>query len=91
MPIFELLTADPGIRHLINETANSSVLRKYAVENGLVTLRQAGWQRVITRDTTLEEIIRVCASDLGHASPELPGPSGMSSDSTEGFVGVPDA
>jgi type II secretory ATPase GspE/PulE/Tfp pilus assembly ATPase PilB-like protein len=35
-----------------------------AVEEGMIPLRQYGWNKVIAGLTTVEEVVRVTASDL---------------------------
>jgi general secretion pathway protein E/type IV pilus assembly protein PilB len=58
--IFELLTANSRIRRLCIDQAPASVIRDAAVEQGMQTLRQMGWQRVLAGETSLEELVRVC-------------------------------
>ena len=58
--IFELLTANSRIRRLCIDQAPASLIRDAAVEQGMQTLRQMGWQRVLAGETSLEELVRVC-------------------------------
>lgn len=61
--IFELLTADRTIRQLCTKQAPSSELRSHALQSGMKSLRQSGWQRVIDGQTSVDEVLRVCSSN----------------------------
>ncbi|MFT5095308.1 MAG: type II secretory ATPase GspE/PulE/Tfp pilus assembly ATPase PilB-like protein, partial [Porticoccaceae bacterium] len=39
-------------------------IRDYARSKGLVTLRQSGWERVIAGQTSVDEVLRVCANEV---------------------------
>ncbi|MFM7037645.1 MAG: GspE/PulE family protein [Planctomycetaceae bacterium] len=58
--IFELLLTGPRTRTLCMERADASAIRDDAVRQGMQTLRQNGWQRVLAGQTSLDELIRVC-------------------------------
>jgi len=62
--IFELLRADDGIRDLCIERASSTHIRRRALENGMVTLRQSGWMKVLDGTTSVDEVLRVTKGDL---------------------------
>ena len=47
------------IRRLKVSNADASQLRKAAIHNGMVTLRQDGFDKVKQGVTTLEEVLRV--------------------------------
>ncbi|MGH7885932.1 MAG: type II secretion system ATPase GspE [Thermodesulfobacteriota bacterium] len=57
--IFEILLMDDEIRHLTLTTADSSTVKKKAVERGLVTLRMDGADKVLRGITSIEEVLRV--------------------------------
>ena len=57
--IYELLTADDELRHLVHETAEESVLREQAVGTGMVRLRDDGLRWVRSGLTALDEVLRV--------------------------------
>lgn len=61
--IFELLTTDSTVRQLCTRSASTAEMRSYALSQGLVTLRQSGWQRVIRGQTSVDEGLRVCTED----------------------------
>ncbi|MFQ5480077.1 MAG: type II secretion system ATPase GspE [Thermodesulfobacteriota bacterium] len=57
--LFELMLVNDEIRHLIVEKSSSDVIRQKAIENGMVTLREDGWKKVLSGKTTVEEVGRV--------------------------------
>ncbi len=57
--IYEILLVDEGIKKLIVEKTPSDVIKKEAVSQGMHTLLQDGWNKILTGVTTIEEIIRV--------------------------------
>jgi len=56
--IFEVLEVSPAIRELIMIKANSAVIMKKAVEEGMTTMFEDGIRKVAKGVTTIEEIIR---------------------------------
>lgn len=59
--IFELLCTDSTVRQLCTRSASTAELRDYALRSGMQTLKQNGWQRVLSGETTIDEVLRVCA------------------------------
>ena len=57
--IYELLTVDDGLRHLIHERASEQSLRQYAMQHGMKSLREDGMRLVASGVTSLEELLRV--------------------------------
>jgi len=57
--IFELMMLDDRIKNLILKTSDANAIKRRAVEQGMVTLRQDGAQKVLNGITTIEEIFRV--------------------------------
>lgn len=57
--IFEYLSIDDAIRREINEQSSTEKIRQTAVEKGMITLRQDGWQKVKAGVTTVSEVLRV--------------------------------
>jgi type II secretion system protein E len=57
--IYELFTIDEELRRLIMTKAPAGELRRYALDKGMVTLREDGWAKVCAGITTVEEILRV--------------------------------
>jgi general secretion pathway protein E len=61
--IFELLSVSDHIRELVMAKANSSEIRKAALKEGMLTLRMDGAKKVITGETSIEEVLRVTQDD----------------------------
>lgn len=57
--IFEVLMIDDAVRSLIVHQKPANEIRNVAVANGLMTLRQNGWIRVLDGLTSVEEVLRV--------------------------------
>ncbi|MDQ3828361.1 MAG: type II secretion system ATPase GspE [Candidatus Tectomicrobia bacterium] len=57
--IYELLAIDDNIRSLIMSGADSSVIRRKAIEQGMTTLFRDGVIKVIKGTTTVDEVLRV--------------------------------
>jgi general secretion pathway protein E len=49
---------------MITQGKQASLLRAAAVDEAMVPLRLHGWRKVIAGLTTIEEVVRVTASDL---------------------------
>jgi len=60
--IYEILIMDDKIKDLVLEKAPSNYIKKIAILNGLTTLRQDGWRKVISGLTVPTEIIRVTSA-----------------------------
>ena len=59
--IFEYLPIDNEIRKEVTENSDAERIKEVAIGNGLVTLRQDGWQKVKNGMTTIREVLRVTA------------------------------
>jgi general secretion pathway protein E len=57
--IYELLVIDDAIRSLIMSGADSNVIKRRAIEQGMVTLLRDGGLKVVKGVTTVDEILRV--------------------------------
>jgi general secretion pathway protein E len=62
--IYEICMVSQRLQDLITQGRPASVLRATAMEEGMVPLRIYGWNKVINGITTVEEVVRVTASDL---------------------------
>jgi general secretion pathway protein E len=60
--IYELLTADDALRHLVHDTVEESTIRAHAVAHGMVRLREDGLRWVRDGVTSLDEVLRVTRS-----------------------------
>ncbi len=65
--IYEFLPIDDEIKELIVRKTPSSQIQKLAVSKGMRTLRQDGWQKVITGLTTPEEVMKTTPAEKGEA------------------------
>jgi general secretion pathway protein E len=61
--IYELLVIDDSIRELILQKVTAQDICDQARKNGMRTLREDGWDKVIKGITTVEEILRVTLND----------------------------
>jgi len=61
--IVERMSLTPGLRQLIATSRPAGEIRELALQEGMVTLRNSGLEKVREGMTTLEEILRVCLSD----------------------------
>jgi type II secretion system protein E len=61
--VFELVVVDDQIREMILKREGANRLKKYAMEHGMKTLRDDGWDRVRAGVTTPEEVIRITKVD----------------------------
>lgn len=62
--IHELMVNTDTLKDLIVQRTNANQLRAVALKEGMVTLRQDGWRKVLAGKTTIEEVARVTAADL---------------------------
>jgi general secretion pathway protein E len=63
MGIYELFVITEDARSLIMRRGAARELRRYAVDNGMATLRMDGWTRACEGLTTVEELLRVTQED----------------------------
>ena len=61
--VFELLVVDDEMRDMILKRESANRLKKYAIDHGMQTLRDDGWDRVRAGVTTAEEVLRITKSD----------------------------
>lgn len=54
--VFELLQITPNLQDGILDHVHENLLRQRAQAQGLLTLREVAWQKVLTGDTSLEEM-----------------------------------
>jgi general secretion pathway protein E len=57
--IFEFMEMEEGIRRAIVSHADASTLRTAARERGMRSLREDGWLKIASGQTTVEEVMRV--------------------------------
>ncbi len=61
--IFELVYVDDDLKGMIGRGASEDDIRRYVAEKGILTIREAGIQKVLDGVTTLEELLRVTEDD----------------------------
>ena len=57
--IFEVLEINDNIKELILARADNEQIKKKAIENGMTTMFEDGFNKAVAGKTTLEEIFRV--------------------------------
>lgn len=57
--IFETLPVTPKIASLVLQSADSATIEKEAIEEGMITMKQDGYLKVLQGITTVEEVLRV--------------------------------
>jgi type II secretion system protein E len=62
--IYELMVTGDSIREMCVQRVNASHIRNQALKEGMITLRQDGWRKVLQGKTTIDEVARVTAGDI---------------------------
>jgi general secretion pathway protein E len=62
--IHELLIIDDEVRNLTMKAADSASIRRVAASKGMNSLREDGAEKVLSGQTTIEEVLRVTQEDL---------------------------
>jgi type II secretory ATPase GspE/PulE/Tfp pilus assembly ATPase PilB-like protein len=57
--IFEILLPNEAIHDLVVKRESTRTLAKCARENGMRTLQQSGWTKILAGHTTIDEVLRV--------------------------------
>jgi type II secretory ATPase GspE/PulE/Tfp pilus assembly ATPase PilB-like protein len=63
LALFEMMTITPGIAKLTMERADTMLLRKQAIADGMTLLIQDGIRRIAEGVTTIEEVLAVATMD----------------------------
>jgi general secretion pathway protein E len=71
MAIYEICVISEPLKRLIMQKRDGGELKQCAIREGMITLRQDGWRRVIEGKTTIEEVLRVTQTDEVMAETEL--------------------
>ncbi|MEZ6118961.1 MAG: ATPase, T2SS/T4P/T4SS family [Pirellulaceae bacterium] len=61
--IYELLVTSEEVRQLAHDRASTWEIRAAGLKNGMRTLRQDGWSKVLQGITSVEEVMRVTKGD----------------------------
>ncbi len=62
--IYELMLTRNTIREMVVQRVNAVAIRNQALQEGMITLRQDGWRKVLKGITTIEEVARTTQGDL---------------------------
>lgn len=62
--IHELLVVDDGIRSLIVRNSDAATIKKAALANGMITLRDNGIEKVLQGYTTIDELFRATHAEV---------------------------
>lgn len=60
--IMEIMEVNEQVRNSILENANTDVLRNVAIKQGMITLQQAGLNKVFEGLTSIDEVLRITSS-----------------------------
>jgi len=63
--IFEIFPMSEKLKKLVADRATDSELRRVAVREGMTTLREDAWRKVLAGKTTVEEALRVTTGEAG--------------------------
>jgi len=64
LAIMEICMMTPALQELLQKRATWTELADQAVRDGMIPLRQDGWRKASMGHTSVEEVLRVTASDL---------------------------
>jgi len=62
--IFELLVSSEAVRKLAHDRASTWEIAEQAMTEGMCTLRQDGWRKVLTGRTTIDEVVRATKAGI---------------------------
>jgi type II secretory ATPase GspE/PulE/Tfp pilus assembly ATPase PilB-like protein len=60
----EICMMTPALQELLQKRATGAELADQAVRDGMIPLRRDGWRKASLGLTSVEEVLRVTASDL---------------------------
>jgi general secretion pathway protein E len=63
LAIYEICVVTEPLKRLIMQKRDGGELKQAAITQGMLTLRQDGWRRVLEGKTTIEEVVRVTQTD----------------------------
>ncbi|MCM8800200.1 MAG: Flp pilus assembly complex ATPase component TadA, partial [Candidatus Omnitrophica bacterium] len=70
--IYEILLVDEAIKEAILKKSSSDQIKRIALSRGMRTLRQDGWEKVISGFTTPEEVMKVVPLEREFEKESLP-------------------
>lgn len=72
--IYELLAISDAVRELVLTRASSSAIKQQARKEGMITLREDAYRKLLAGDTSLEEVLRVTKTDESLTRISVPKP-----------------
>ena len=64
LALYEIVMVTNAMQDLISARANANELLRLARKDGLISLREYGWRKVLDGVTTVEEVMRVTSEDF---------------------------
>lgn len=64
MAIVEICNLSPAMQEMVNQRKQANELRAKATEEGMISLRNYGWSKVVSGQTTISEVLRVTSADV---------------------------
>ena len=61
--IYEIVIVNEALRRMVIRKETGTAMKARAITDGMVTLRDDGWRRVLRGQTTVEEVVRVTQAD----------------------------
>ena len=61
--IYEVCVVNENLRRMVVRKETGSAMKARVIQDGMETLRQDGWRRVLNGQTTIEEVVRVTQAD----------------------------
>jgi len=61
--IFEIVAVNENLRRMVIRKETGTAMKARAIADGMDTLRDDGWRRVVKGQTTVEEVVRVTQQD----------------------------
>jgi len=62
--IYEILPIDDAVRRQIMDREGSTTIKRGSVERGYKTLRMDGVEKILTKQTTVDEVLKVTQTDI---------------------------
>ena len=63
MGVYELLVTTDNLRQLAHDKASTWEIKKTAIQEGMKTLRDDGWLKVLEGQTSIDEVLRITKGD----------------------------
>ena len=64
MGIYELMVTTNKVRQLAHDRASTWAITTAALEDGMISLRQDGWRKVLSGRTTVDEVAQTTKGDI---------------------------